>query len=200
MDRIADNPDGMVTVARQQATELSAPDAVAETGDFRALYDAHFDFVWRALLHFGVPTAQAEDAAQEVFVILHRRLAEYDGQTPLRSWLWGMCRRVAQTQRRGVARTERRSDVAPAPQPSMPPDAALEQKQAVDFIERFLGGLSEELRPVFVMMEVEGMSAPEVAAALDVKINTVYSRLRLARAQLEQARARVRTAEGRAAG
>ena len=189
-----------MTIARQQAPESRAADAAAEAGDFRALYDAHFDFVWRALLHFGVPTAQAEDAAQEVFVILHRRSSDYDGQTPLRSWLWGMCRRVAQTQRRGVARAQRRSDVAPAPQPSMPPDAALEQRQAVDFIERFLAGLSQELRQVFVMMEVEGMSAPEVAAALDVKVNTVYSRLRLARAQLEQASLCLRAVDGRAVG
>jgi RNA polymerase sigma-70 factor (ECF subfamily) len=82
----------------------------------------------------------------------------------------------------------------------MPPDAALEQKQAVDFVERFLDGLSEELRPVFLMMELEGMSAPEVAAALDVKVNTVYSRLRLARAQLEQASARLRAQNQRAVG
>jgi RNA polymerase sigma-70 factor (ECF subfamily) len=190
----------MVSVARHEALPSEAPEAATETGDFRALYDDHFDFVWRTLLHFGVQAAQAEDAAQEVFVILHRRRADYDGSTPLRSWLWGMCRRVAQAQRRGVARAQRRSEVAPAPHPSLPPDAALEQKQAVDFVERFLEGLSEELRPVFVMMEIEGMSAPEVAAALGVNVNTVYSRLRLARAQLEQASARLRTRDARAAG
>ena len=170
------------------------------TEAFRALYDAHFAYVWRTLLHFGVPRAVAEDAAQEVFVTLHRRLDDYDGQTPIRSWLWGICRRVALSQRRGLARAERRSEVAPPPTPSIPPDAALERKRAVAFMEDFLASLPEALRDVFVLMEIEGLSAPEAASALGANVNTVYSRLRLAREQFERAGARLRAREARAVG
>ncbi len=188
----------MDTIARQQAGASPPAQAAAGTSEFRALYDAHFDFVWRTLLHFGVPEAVAEDAAQEVFVTLHRRLPDYDGVTPLRSWLWGICRRVAQGQWRGQQRAERRAEAARPPAPSMPPDAALERKQAVDFVRSFIEGLSAELQPVFVMMQVEGLSAPEVAAALELNVNTVYSRLRLAREQFERAGSRLRAREARA--
>jgi RNA polymerase sigma-70 factor (ECF subfamily) len=190
----------MVTLARHQPGAVALPVDSAAAGDFRALYDAHFAFVWRTLVRFGVPQASAEDAAQEVFVTLYRRLPDYDGTTPMRSWLWGMCRRVAQTQRRGQQRAERRAETARPPAPAPSPDAALERKQAADFVQEFLDGLPEELREVFVLIEVEGLSAPEVAAALSVKVNTVYSRLRLARERFERAGARLRAREGRAAG
>lgn len=190
---------GMVREARPQCGGL-VPEKADETEIFRALYDTHFAYVWRTLLHFGVPEAAAEDAAQEVFVTLHRRLDDYDGQTPIRSWLWGMCRRIALTQRRGLARAHRRSLAAPPPTASIPPDAALERKRAVVFMEDFLASLPDDLRDVFVMMEIEGLSAPEAAAALGAKVNTVYSRLRLAREHFERAGARLRAREARAVG
>jgi RNA polymerase sigma-70 factor (ECF subfamily) len=176
----------------------AAPTQAPTRADFRALYDAHFAFVWRALQHFGLSPAQAEDAAQEVFVTLHRRLDEYDPTTPMRAWLWGMSRHVAMAERRKHARAERRQEVARPPSPSLPPDTALEHRQAVDFVQGFLESLPDELRDVFVMMELEGMSASEVASALDAKPNTVYSRLRLARGYFEQAGARLRAREARA--
>jgi RNA polymerase sigma-70 factor (ECF subfamily) len=188
----------MVTLARRRTGAVALVSEGAAAGDFRALYDAHFAFVWRTLLRFGVPHAAAEDAAQEVFVTLYRRLDDYDGQTPLRSWLWGICRRVAQGEYRSRSRADRRAESAPPPpSPSVPPDAALERKEAVDFVQRFIDGLPEELREVFVLMEIEALSAPEVAAALELKVNTVYSRLRLSRERFEQASARLRAREGR---
>lgn len=187
----------MVTIARQHAGAAPAPHTAAGAKEFRALYDAHFSFVWRTLMHFGVPEAAAEDAAQEVFVTLYRRLDDYDGETPLRSWLWGICRHVARGEWRGRVRAERREEAARGPAPEQAPDDALERKQAVDFVRDFIDGLSEDLQPVFVMMQVEGLSAPETAAALGLKVNTVYSRLRLAREQFERAGARLRAREAR---
>ena len=190
----------MVSAARQPPSVGELPDTKVAQDRFRALYQAHFAFVWRTLLHFGVPHALAEDAAQEVFVTLHRRLDEYDGTTPMRSWLWGMCRLVAKTERRGSVRADRRTAVAHPPGASLSPDEALERKQAVDFVHDFLASLSEELREVFVMMDLEGMSAPEVAHAIGEKPNTVYSRLRLAREHFERAGARLRARETRVTG
>ena len=188
----------MVFAARRSPRADAPPAAAVAQGDFRALYDAHFAFVWRTLLHFGVPSESAEDAAQEVFVTLHRRLGDYDGETPLRSWLWGMCRRVAHTARRGLARADRRASLAPPPSAAAPPDAGLERRQAVDFVRGFLANLPAELREVFIMMELEGMSASEAAHALGANTNTVYSRLRLARARFEREGARLRAREARA--
>jgi RNA polymerase sigma-70 factor (ECF subfamily) len=190
----------MVSTARQPPSVVALPDTSTAQEGFRALYEAHFAFVSRTLLYFGVAPNLAEDAAQEVFVTLHRRLGDYDGTTPIRSWLWGMCRHVALTERRTSARADRRANGAPPPMASLAPDEALEQKQAVDFIQNFLASLSEEHREVFVMMEIEGMSAPEAALALGEKTNTVYSRLRLAREHFERAGARLRARETRSAG
>jgi RNA polymerase sigma-70 factor (ECF subfamily) len=188
----------MADAARQSPSAVAPLETAVVGVEFRALYDAHFAFVWRTLLHFGVPAAVAEDAAQEVFVILHRRLDDYDGSAQLRSWLWGMCRRVAQSQRRSRLREDRRVSIAPAPSPSLPPDTALEHKRAVDFVQAFLDGLPEEQRDVFVLIEIEGMGAPEAAQALEVGVNTVYSRLRLAREQLARASQRLRAQQARA--
>lgn len=188
----------MAHAARPVPSAVAPPSPAGAEPDFRALYDAHFAFVWRTLLHFGVPSALAEDAAQEVFVILHRRLSDYDGSSQLRSWLWGICRRVALSQHRSSTREERRASIAPPPSSSLPPDLALERRRAVSFVEELLGSLPEELREVFVMMEIESMSASEVAAALEVKLNTVYSRLRLARVHVARASSRLRAREARA--
>jgi len=190
----------MVSILRREPSLAAAPDSVPTRADFRTLYDAHFSFVWRALQHFGLSPAQAEDAAQEVFVTLHRRLDDYDAKTPIRAWLWGMGRHVALAERRKYARAERRDHVAKPPGASIPPDVALERQEAVDFVQEFLQSLPDELRDVFVMMEIEGMAATEVAVALDTKPNTIYSRLRLARTYFERAGARLRAREERAAG
>ena len=190
----------MVQALGQAARPQAAPQAGLAREQFRQLYEAHFAFVWRTLRHFGLSEAGAEDAAQEVFVTLHRRLDDYDGSTPLRSWLWGMCRRVAQGERRKLARAQRRANAARPPSPSIPPDAELERRQAVDFVQNFVASLPQDLRDVFVMMELEGMSAPEVAHAVGARPNTVYSRLRLAREHFARAGARLRAKEARAAG
>src|SRR5262245_22808452 len=190
----------MVQAARPLPSAGAQPSPACAGADFRALYQAHFGFVWRTLLHFGVPSAQAEDAAQEVFVTLHRRLDDYDGTTQLRSWLWGICRGVAQTQRRSAQRADRRASVAPPPSPSLPPDAALERQRAAAIVQELLEGLPPDLRDVFVLIEIEGVSAAEAAAAVGANLNTVYSRLRLARAAFERAGARLRAREAHRSG
>ena len=157
---------------------------------FRALYETHAGFVQQTLVYFGVPDSLAEDAGQEVFLILHRRLSDYDTRRPLRGYLWGICRRVAQSHHRRQARTLRRESTAPPPEPAVLPDAALEHKQATAFLRDFVGALSKDLAAVFVMVALEGRTVPEVATALDLNVNTVYSRVRLVRERLRRASTR----------
>jgi RNA polymerase sigma-70 factor (ECF subfamily) len=151
-----------------------------EQDAFRVLFEAEYGFVRRTLRHFGIHEDALDDAAQDVFVIVHRRWADYDGRS-IRSWLWGMARRVAGTYRRTHARRGRRLELA-SPSSAMPAaDEATERRQAVAFIDAFLDRLDPHKRAVFQLSEVEGLSAPEIADILGVKLNTVYSRLRVAR-------------------
>ena len=142
---------------------------------------SHYAFVCRTLAHFGVEAAAVEDVAQEVFLVLHRRLADLDPSRDARSWLWGIARRVAHTHRRGITRAQRRHLQAEPPSAPPGPDIALESRERAEIVERFVQDLPEKLRDVFVLAEIEGMSAPEIGATLEIKLNTVYSRLRLAR-------------------
>jgi RNA polymerase sigma-70 factor (ECF subfamily) len=155
------------------------------------LYNEHFAFVFRHLRRLGVRTDRLEDAAHDVFLVAHRRLADFEGRSSAKSWLAGIASRVAHDHRR----TERRKgnldvleDNVPAGTPA--PDEVATRNEAAALLERLLDTLSDDHRAVFVLAEVEQMTAPEIADALDVKLNTVYSRLRAARASFERALAR----------
>ena len=158
--------------------------------DFELVYRDHFPFVWRSLRRLGVREAQLDDATQEVFLVVHHRLGDFDGRVPIRSWLFGIARLTSLSYRRRVRKT------AADPLPSelgataaTPHDQA-ETSEAVRFLDAFLETLGEAQRLVFILAELEQMHASEIADTLGVKVNTVYSRLRLARAAFRRAVAR----------
>lgn len=161
--------------------------------DFDRLYEAEFDYVWSTLRRLGVAAAHLEDVAHEVFITAWKRLADYDTSRPLRPWLFGIAYRVASDfrdkawQRREVADAEPDGlDENPAP------DAQLESKQAKAFVLKALEAIPLDRRAVFIMHELEGETIPAVATALDVPLNTAYSRLRLARRDFTDAVHRLR--------
>ena len=158
---------------------VAAPPALEPA--FAELFRAHHDFVWRILRRFGVDEATLDDRVQDVFLVVYRRWADLDPATPPRSWLYGIARRVAADQHRGDRRRERRLAAVPEPAPPAPPDAHLAEGEAAAFLESFLATLDEDKRAVFVLADLEGLTAPEIAAAVGANLNTVYSRLRLAR-------------------
>jgi RNA polymerase sigma-70 factor, ECF subfamily len=168
---------------------------------FRALYRDQFPFVWRSLRRLGVPEASLDDAAQEVFVVVFRRLAEFEGRSALSTWIFAIAIRVA---REHVRRARARRQLVPLdgelsdPAAPSPFDAAQRADRA-RVLERLLAELEEERRIVFVLADVEGFTVPEIAASLELKLNTVYSRLRRARADFERALARLRAKEERMA-
>ncbi|MEX1364382.1 MAG: sigma-70 family RNA polymerase sigma factor [Nannocystaceae bacterium] len=157
---------------------------------FAALYDRHHAFVWRILRRLGVPPASLDDATQDVFVVVHRRRDTLRPGVSERSWLYGIARRVAADVHRGRRRTQRKLEALPSPGQSAPLDDALERAEAADFVRTFFERLDAGHRMVFVLSDVEGMTAPEVAEALELNLNTVYSRLRSARKKFERAVAR----------
>lgn len=145
--------------------------------------------VQAALLRLGVDPHQLEDAAQEVFLVLFRRFEDFDEQRSLASWLWGIARGVASTHRRSLSRRRRlAASVSVEPrrdQASL--DDSLARAQARDMLRAFLASLDEDKCAVFVLAEIEGCSGPEIAARLDVNLNTVYARLRAARRRFDVA-------------
>lgn len=154
---------------------------------FAAVYRAHAAFVRRSIRHLDVPDAYADDVLHDVFLVVHRRLDDFDGRTSMRAWLFGISRRVALHQRRGDARRTRRDRRAPVPAAEPCPEELLAKREAARWVEAFLSELEPSQRAVFVLCDVEGLPAPEVAAATGTKLNTVYSRLRLARRRFERA-------------
>lgn len=165
---------------------------------FDAVYAEHFAFVWRALRRLGVREAHLDDASQEVWVVVHRRLGTYEGRSSLRTWLVGVAVRVASDHRRWRRRKdphEPMPDDPPFAAPGLSPEGAAERAQAARALDALLDEIPEERRAVFVLTELEAMSAPEVSEALGIPVNTVYSRLRVARSEFEAAAARLRGAK-----
>lgn len=159
---------------------------------FEDVFRLEYAFVWRTLRHMGVHEAQVNDATQDVFLVVHRRLPDFDASRPLRSWLWGIARRVARDQLRGAFRHQRRLSVVETPTPDSGPEEVLAKQQAVALVDLCLAKLKPKHREVFVLSALEEMPSPEIATALGIPLNTVYSRLRSARNAFAQAVSRHR--------
>jgi RNA polymerase sigma-70 factor (ECF subfamily) len=155
-----------------------------EPPDLEALYRRHASFVWRAVRRMGIPEESADDVVQEVFIVARRRLPTYEGRGAASSWLYGIARGVTANLRRHDERKRRRLELVALPSaPVGDPEADLQARRAADRVRAFLATLDPDQREVFVLADVEGLRGPEIAEALDVNLNTVYSRLRLARAR-----------------
>ena len=167
--------------------------AVAPTElDVRDVYERHADFVWRSLQHLGVKPSDLEDLGQEVFVVVHRRLASFDGRSKLTTWLFGICLHLVQRhRRRAYLRLEFLHAEPPERVDPSTPEAQYADAQSRRRLDLLLSKLSPERRATFVLFEVEGMSCEEIAELTAVPIGTVYSRLHLARQQVKKAAARL---------
>jgi len=157
--------------------------------DFRELYDAHVAEIFRVLHRLGVPERVLPDAVQEVFTTAFRVQQRFEGRSSMRTWLFGIARRVASDYRRSApARREVLEDEM-ADRPDERDDAStwLERSEACLRAEALLRTLPEEQRTVFALFEVEGWTGSEIAASLEVPVATVHSRLRLAREAVRRA-------------
>jgi len=168
---------------------------VAPTPGLAQIYREHADFVWRVLHSLGVADAHRDDAFHEVFMVVHRRLADYDGRASMSTWLFGITRNVVLHHRRSQARHLRRVEVAPEPLAGPGPDELVAHAEARALIERFLATLSEDHRVAFVLAEIEGLKVPEMAEQLGANLNTLYSRIHTARKQFTQFLAQARDAD-----
>ena len=170
------------------------PRAMAAELDVVQIYEQHFDFVWRSLRRLGVAPTDLEDAAQDVFVVVHRRLSSFEHRSTLKSWIFGIALRIAKVYRHKTARqrTGVPADEALLVCTSASPEQARVHVQAAEQVQLLLDELDDDKRAVFILAELEQLPAAEIAVALGIPVNTVYSRLRLARAAFETGLRRVR--------
>jgi RNA polymerase sigma-70 factor (ECF subfamily) len=156
------------------------------------VYRDHARLVRRTLARLGVREADQMDAAQNVFLVVHRKLPAFEGRAELGTWLVSICRFVAKDYRRSAP--IRREVVVGAHElggldvgtcDERPAEACESARRLQDI----LGRIPEKLRMVVIMFELEERSGGEIARLLDVPVGTVRSRLRLARSALKRAAA-----------
>ncbi len=152
---------------------------------FDQVYEDHFGFVWRSVRGMGVPEANVDDAVQDVFVVVHRKLPSYEPRGSIGSWLFGIARRVAKDYRRSVARRGTHDlQAAESVSASDDPSGNAETRQILRVVERFMDELDDERRAIFVLAQVEGLPVASVAQMLGLNPNTTYSRLQVLRKEL----------------
>lgn len=162
---------------------------------FDEVYQEYFPFVWRTARRMGVNDSSLDDVCQDVFVAVHRRLPEFEGRSSLKTWMFGFVLNVVQVHHR----TQRRKNVSyratgevvdpdtVEDSRSQSPDEQMSRTEAADIAHDLLSRLPDDKRAVFILSELEGMSAAEIAEAVSANVNTVYARLRAARQQFSQA-------------
>jgi RNA polymerase sigma-70 factor (ECF subfamily) len=162
-----------------------APAEGPEVPSLRAIFDEYSSFVWRTLKHLGVPERDIEDVCQEVFLVVHRKLAGFEGRSTLKTWVYGICLRTASDyRRRAHVRREQTVDELPVTTFEADQDMAVERARHRKRLLELLDGLDEEKRQVFVLYEIEELDMKEIAAAMGTPLQTAYSRLRAARQML----------------
>jgi RNA polymerase sigma-70 factor (ECF subfamily) len=159
---------------------------------FAEIYKSYFTFVWSMSRYLGVHRDELDDVVQEIFVIIHGRMHTIEQPESLRSWIYSIVRRMVGRYHRArrtklvsmenqILQTETQQFERSSPQ------AIAEQSEEVELLRTLLDKLDVAKREVFVLVELEEMTAPEIAAAIGIPLNTVYSRLRAARQELDEA-------------
>lgn len=161
------------------------------------VFRTHFKYVWNSLRRLDVRTADLEDLTHDVFIIVHRKAHHYDPARPLKPWLFGIAANCASDYRRKASnRREQLRDDTEGTDESANAHDQLEAQQDRDLVLRALASIEESRRAVFVMHELDGISMPDIVQALEIPLNTGYSRLRLARGEFTAAVQRLRPKRG----
>jgi RNA polymerase sigma-70 factor (ECF subfamily) len=174
------------------AGEATPGEAEAELDKpFRQLYATHFSLVWRGLKRLGVDESSIEDAVQDVFIIVHRRLSQFEQRSSLKTWIYGIAVRVASDYRRTEQRRSRRvkklAEYSASEPSSVEPSDEAERHEANRMLHAALAKLDEEERAVLVLIELEQLTVRETAAALDLGVRTCQRRVKKARSTFEEA-------------
>lgn len=196
--RCAGHQDDVVIGSAALASVVPAPAADAGPLVFDRIYDEHFAFVWRAARRLGVSEGSLDDVVQETFLVVHRRLDDFAGRSSLRTWLYGIAVRVVRDHRRSLRRKSPHLASDPTDPdtleiaPEAGPHEARVRVEAVELLHVLLDTLADDRREVLVLAELEELPVPDIAEATGTNVNTVYTRLRAARADFNAALTRHR--------
>ncbi len=155
---------------------------------FERVYRAELRGVWQFVRRLGVRGAATDDLTHEVFLTAMRRWKSFDSAKPAGPWLRGIAWKAAADYRRLHQHRETSiDDAAEVASGQRSPEQSAEATQALQRLERALATLDQDQRTVFVMHEMEGLSAPQISELMENPLPTTYSRLRLAREKLSAA-------------
>ncbi|APR81245.1 RNA polymerase sigma factor RpoE [Minicystis rosea] len=185
---------------RASATSTEPPSSrrLPVVATFEHVFQDNAPFVWRALRRLGVPEADVEDVCQEVFMIVHRRLADFEGRSAVRTWIYGICVRRAASYRRAAHR--RHEEIVDTVPEEIAPASQLDElgrRRAQALLDAALDRLDDDKRAVFVLFEIEEVPMTEVAEAVGCPLQTAYARLYAARKQVEASLRRAALSGGR---
>lgn len=163
----------------------------SDAPSFDQIYREQLGFVWRSLRSMGVPEHAVEDATHEVFVVLHRRWDDWQQDTKVSSWLYGIARGIARNARRQHVRADRKlravqAEPTPEPQSGAHPEQRVDRAAAARMLQDFLDSLDPPKRRAFELCAIEGLTAAEAGRCLDENPNTISTRLRRARLAFER--------------
>jgi RNA polymerase sigma-70 factor (ECF subfamily) len=169
---------------------------VSERVDFDRVYESMVQYVWGVVCRMGVPSSDAEDVVQEVFVTVYRRLGDFEGRAQLKTWVYSIAVHFAQhyfrthTRKPGNRATESNIHDALRDSRESGPESEVERMEGLDALDHVLAQLNERQRVVFVLAELEEMTLHDIAEVVGSNANTVATRLRAARKAFEKALAR----------
>jgi RNA polymerase sigma-70 factor (ECF subfamily) len=171
--------------------------------EFSEVYEQMFPFVWRCARRLGVEEAAQDDICQEVFVVVHRRLPEFRGESSLKTWVFGIVNNVVSTHRRSRGRKDPAlRSLAPVLDPNElsahahDPHELAERRESVRVAHELFASLPEDKRVLLMLADLEDIPVPEIAELTGTNLNTVYARLRAARSALADAVRRYRAKFG----
>lgn len=191
-----DSRDGLAVISGGHAG-LPNQQMAIDSARLTRVAQEHLDFVWRCLRRFGVPAADADDAAQQVFLVAADKLADVPVERE-RAFLFATAARIAANARRSIRRRQSAYDsLSQAPEePSASQDELSDQLRARALLDQVMADMPDDLREVFVLFEIEEISIQDIATTLEIPIGTVGSRLRRARQAFQQAVTRHRARIG----
>lgn len=172
------------------AIPAAQPADARESLTVQAVYEAHFNFVWRSARRLGIRPPQLDDIVQEVFVVVQRRLTEFEGRAAIRTWLYAITRHVVRAHfrlhtRKPQALTADADDTCDPREPG--PESAALANEGRRLLYALLDQLDDDKREVFVLAQLEEMTGPEIAEALELPLSSVYSRIEAAQKAFDRA-------------
>jgi RNA polymerase sigma-70 factor (ECF subfamily) len=161
--------------ALQDLAPLGAPAELT----LHQLHRRYFDYTWSTLRHLGVPVHSMDDAAQDVWLTVHRQLDRFEGRSTARTWLFGIVLNTVRNLRRSL---RRHPPPAPLSEDLLPfgtcPDTAHDCNEALALVQRFLDDLDAPSRHLFTLYFLEGVTAAEAAERLSIEVSFLYERAR----------------------